>query len=159
MARRAALLRVDRNGATDSELPVHVTAASETAVKLALATPGAVAVALVGSWARGNARPDSDVDLVFLTQRPQVLLLDDRWHGQFGADAILVRTADFGAVQERRLRLASGLEVEVCIGHPSWADTDPVDAGTRRVVSDGIRVLWDPYLRLSALIEAVHAPA
>ena len=152
-------MTVGGNGTPEAELPAHVAAASQTAVKLALATPGAVAAALVGSWARGNARPDSDVDLVLLTERPEVLLLDDRWHRDFGADATLVRTADFGAVQERRLRLASGLEVEVCIGHPSWADTDPVDAGTRRVVSDGIRVLWDPYLRLSALIDAVHAEA
>lgn len=111
-------MRVDGNGAPQPELPAHVAAVSQTAVKVALVAPGSVAAGLVGSWARGNARPDSHVDVVLLT--------------------------------ERRLRLASGLEVEVCIGHPSWAETDPVDAGTRRIVSDGIRVLWDPYLRLGA---------
>ena len=113
-------------------------------------------MALVGSWARGTATPDSDVDLVLLTERPEALLLDDGWHRDFGPDAALVRAADFGAVQERRLRLASGLEVELCVGHASWAQTDPVDPGTRRVVADGIRVLWDPYGRLAALVEAVR---
>jgi hypothetical protein len=26
----------------------------------------------------------------------------------------------------------------------AWASTDPVDEGTRRVVTDGLRVLYDP---------------
>ena len=141
----------------EPELPAGIAAVCERAVKVAQAAPEAVAAALVGSWARGRARPDSDVDIVLLTDRPEALLLDDRWHRHFGSDATLVRTADFGAVQEQRLRLPSGLEVEVCVGRPSWAETAPVDPGTKRVVADGMRALWDPQGRLAALADAVRA--
>jgi len=50
----------------------------------------------------------------------------------------------WGAIAERRIVLPSGLEVEVGIGPLSWAQIDPVDAGTRRVVTDGCRILHDP---------------
>lgn len=33
----------------------------------------------------------------------------------------------------------------------SWAATDPVDDGTRRVITDGHRVLYDPHGALAAL--------
>ena len=94
---------------------------------------------------------------MLLTEQPERLLRDDAWHRTFGADVQLVRADDFGALQERRLRLASGLDVDVCIGRPSWADTDPLDEGTRRVVEDGMHVLWDPGGRLAALAAAVAA--
>lgn len=136
-------------------LPAHIAAVLDAAVAVGKAAPPGTAVALVGSWASGRARPDSDVDLVLLTDQPETLLRDDSWHGAFGREVRLIRAEDFGALQERRLRLATGLEVEVCIGHSTWAACSPVDAGTRRVVSDGIHVLWDPEGRLAALVEAV----
>ena len=140
-----------------AELPPLIAEIVEAAVDVAQAASGSVAVALVGSWASGKARQESDVDLVVLTREPEVLLQDDTWHAAFGAHVTLIRERDFGALQERRLRLASGLEVEVCVGLPSWAAT-PVDDGTRRVVTDGLRVLWDPESRLAALVAAVGAP-
>jgi predicted nucleotidyltransferase len=42
------------------------------------------AIALVGSWARGVARDDSDVDLVILTEAPEVYLINDQWMSKFG---------------------------------------------------------------------------
>jgi predicted nucleotidyltransferase len=42
------------------------------------------AVVLVGSHARGTARPDSDVDLVLLTERPRDLVDDTSWLERFG---------------------------------------------------------------------------
>ncbi|WP_406010148.1 hypothetical protein OG440_31650 [Streptomyces sp. NBC_00637] len=49
---------------------------------------------------------------------------------------------------------ASGLEVEVGVGSARWARTDPVDEGTRRLVTDGARPLYDPAGILGALIRA-----
>jgi len=46
------------------------------------------------------------------------------------------------------------LEVEVGIGPLSWAQIDPVDAGTRRVVTDGCRILHDPDGQLQRLLVA-----
>ncbi len=113
-----------------------------------------MAVALVGSWARGEALAGSDVDLVLLTHEPAAYLEDDGWIEQLAPGARLVRAASWGAIDERRLLLPSGVEVEVGLGRPSWADTDPVDPGTRRVVRDGLRPVFDPAGMLTALADA-----
>jgi uncharacterized protein len=110
-------------------------------------------VALVGSWARGTARADSDVDLVVLTSRRDRYLDADGWTAARGATRLL-RTQAWGPLTERRLLLEGGLEVEVGIAEPSWAATDPVDPGTRRVVTDGLGILHDPDGRLAALAAA-----
>ena len=99
------------------------------------------AVALVGSHARGDARPGSDVDLVVLSSSPAQLLEDRGWMTRFG----VVRAAedeDWGRVTSLRVWYANDLEVEFSLATPDWA-TSP-DDGTRRVASDGLRVLWDP---------------
>ena len=41
--------------------------------------PGIQAVALVGSHARGEARADSDVDLILLVEAPEHYLVERRW--------------------------------------------------------------------------------
>jgi hypothetical protein len=60
-----------------------------------------------------------------------------------------------GAIKERRLRQSDGLVVKLGIGTPSWAERTPVDAGTRRVASDGLVPLYDPDGLLTALAAAV----
>jgi predicted nucleotidyltransferase len=110
------------------------------------------ALALAGSWARRAARPDSDVDLVVVTDAPDRYVASDDWIGALGAE--LVATEEWGAVTSRRLRLPSGLEVEVGFARPSWAATDPVDPGTRRVVTAGLRAIHDPDGLLVALTAA-----
>jgi predicted nucleotidyltransferase len=115
--------------------------------------PDVDAVALVGSWARGDPRPDSDVDLVLLTNTPETYAEREDWIADLGANAV-VTTRSWGAITERRLLLPSGLEVEVGVGLPSWADTDPLDPGTKRVVVEGFRILHDPHGLLAALARA-----
>lgn len=116
----------------------------------------ASALALVGSYARGEGRPGSDVDLVLLIEDPRSLLTSTEWFAMFGADVSLVRAADFGAVQERRLLTADGHEVEVGIARPSWAAVDPVDPGTAAVVRRSMRSLHDPQGLLSQLETALR---
>jgi predicted nucleotidyltransferase len=101
------------------------------------------AVALVGSYARGAQRTGSDIDLVLLTSNPDRYTREDEWVTELGLGQ-LVQTRDWGAITEKRLRLPSGLEIEVGIGEPTWAAVDPVDPGTRQVVTDGMRPLYDP---------------
>lgn len=114
---------------------VHEWAASEDTV---------VAVALVGSWARGEARMDSDADVVVLTANDSYVRRGD-WVGALcGQDAALVRTVDWGPLTERRVRLGSGFEIEFGFAEPSWADVAPVDRGTRSVVLDGCVPWYDP---------------
>ena len=111
------------------------------------------ALALVGSWAYGAPQPESDVDVVLLTEAPSDYIERDDWLEEIGA-VRLVRTLAWGVITERRFALPSGLEVEVGIGTPAWAAVDPLDAGTRKVVSDGMRVLYDPDRLLAGLLAA-----
>ncbi|MCI4062597.1 nucleotidyltransferase domain-containing protein [Micromonospora sp. R77] len=113
-------------------------------------------VLVVGSWARGAARMDSDVDIVLLTDNPGHAE-PSGWTDLLGGDVI--RLAQWGALREVRLRRPSGLEVELGFVPLSWADTDPVEPGTRRVVSDGHCVVRDPAGRLVALSAACRAPS
>jgi aminoglycoside 6-adenylyltransferase len=119
--------------------------------------PDVVALALVGSYARDDAAAVSDVDLVLLTDDPASYTVDDEWIVDVGA-ARAFGPVPWGVVTERRLVLPSGLEVEVGVARPSWASNDPVDAGTRRVVRKGFRILYDPAGRLAALQEACDRP-
>ncbi|MGN9789666.1 nucleotidyltransferase domain-containing protein [Streptomyces sp. OZ13] len=112
-----------------------------------------VGLLLVGSCARNAARPDSDIDLVLLTTDEPRYLLDDAWAMELGLGEP-IRAQSWGAITERRCSTASGLEVEMGIGSPAWARTDPVDPGTRRVVTDGARLLHDPAGILAGLLAA-----
>ena len=118
--------------------------------------PDVRAVGLVGSWARGEARTDSDVDLVLLTREKKGYLRDEFWAGELGGLRI-VKTRFWGPTTERRFVLPSGLEVEAGIAPPSWAATDEIDPGTYRVVRDGLIPLYDPDGLLAALSEACSA--
>ncbi|MDK0523879.1 nucleotidyltransferase domain-containing protein [Streptomyces sp. ML-6] len=114
-----------------------------------------VGLLLVGSCARNAARPDSDIDLVLLTT-DESRYSDHAWADELALGK-LVRTRSWGPLGERRFAAASGLEVELNIGSPDWALTNPVDPGTRRVVTDGARPLHDPDAVLAALIQACRS--
>ncbi len=114
-------------------------------------------VALVGSWTRGAAAMDSDVDLVILSDAAAELVQRDGWCSFLGGGR-LVRSQAWGPVVERRVALASGLEVELDVAPVTWAQV-PLDEGTRRVLADGARALHDPDGLLRAAIAAAVATA
>lgn len=103
--------------------------------------PELLAVGLVGSHARGAARPDSDVDLVVIAREPRRYLDDTTWAARFGAVERLA-LEDYGRLVSARVWYAGGLEVEYGITDASWAAA-PLDPGTARVLGDGLRVLWE----------------
>ena len=106
------------------------------------------AVALVGSVARGDATADSDVDLVVVTRDRTPFVDRDEWARALGGHVIATR--EWGALVERRVRLADGIELDIGLVGPEWA-AQPIDAGTARVVRDGFRVLYDPASLLSTM--------
>ena len=64
--------------------------------------PDVQAIALVGSYARGAAKDDSDIDLVVLTERPQTYLDDVEWTERFGA-VEKVQVEDYGKLTSLRV--------------------------------------------------------
>ena len=59
-------------------------------------------IALVGSFARGEARDDSDIDLVILTDQPQTYLEDLKWIERFGT-VQNYQTEDYGKLTSIRV--------------------------------------------------------
>ena len=74
--------------------------------------------------------------------------------GRPGADQV----AERGPITERRFALKSGQEVELGIGQPAWASVTPIDDGTRRVATDGMRAIYDPDGLLAKLQHAWGRP-
>lgn len=99
-------------------------------------------VLLVGSYARNSARQDSDIDLVIITDQPEIYLEDDKWIKNFGKVREIIEE-DYKMVQARRVFYDNGLEVEYGITTPEWAKVNPIDLGTRKVISDGTKILLD----------------
>lgn len=108
-------------------------------------------IVVVGSWARDAARMDSDIDIVILTDEPARADAQS-WARLLGGH--LVREQAWGVLREVRIQRPSGFDVEVGIVPLSWAHTDPVDAGTYRVINDGHRIVYDPDGALAALSAA-----
>ena len=116
-----------------------------------------LALALVGSHARGAATETSDVDLVLITTDPQRYLRDTRWLQRFG-EIIKHQYEDYGLVTSIRVWYRRGLEVEYGITDARWAAM-PLDAGTRRVIADGMRVLFERVELLSRHLSPGSLPS
>ena len=109
------------------------------------------AVAVVGSWARDAATMTSDIDLVVLTSDVGFYVSTDGWCDFLGPIES-IRTAEWGVLTERRIRLPSGFEIEFGFAPLSWARTNPPDPGTLTVVRDGCLILRDPDDLLHSLL-------
>lgn len=107
------------------------------------------AAAVCGSYARGDARPDSDVDFCILTGNPSALLEDRSWIHGFGADArVAGPVEDYSLVQSIRVFFGS-TEAEFGITDEVWAGP-PIDRETADVINDGLQIIYDPDGRLAA---------
>ena len=110
-----------------------------------------VAAGICGSYARGDARPDSDVDFCILTRDPSSLLDDRAWISRLGADARVVGPAEnYSLVQSIRVFYGS-TEAEFGITDEAWARL-PIDRETAGVINDGLQILYDPEGRLAAAV-------
>ena len=108
------------------------------------------AVALVGSHARGTARKDSDIDLILITDEANDYLNDNQWTQQFGIIE-KKQIEHYGLLTSVRVWYGNGLEVEFGITDQRWAAL-PIDPGTRSVIMNGFRVLFERGNILSRLL-------
>jgi predicted nucleotidyltransferase len=97
------------------------------------------AVILVGSHARDEARPDSDVDLVIIAKNPERYFLEQTWFKNFG-QSIKTKHEDWGLVQSLRVWYDSGLEIEFGFTSKDWI-SEPLDTGTQKVLGNGYRFI------------------
>ena len=104
--------------------------------------PDIEGAALVGSYARDAADEESDVDLIILTKESERYLSDPAWAAGFG-EVGESRVENWGRLSSLRVFYRDGLEIEYGFVSPDWVDI-PVDAGTRRVISNGMKILVDP---------------
>lgn len=106
-----------------------------------------VAAGICGSYARGQARPDSDIDFCILTADPDSLLRDRSWITGFGSDArVAGAVEDYNLVQSIRV-LYGETEAEFGVTDQAWMEL-PIDHETAGVMNDGLRILYDPAGRL-----------
>ena len=123
----------------------------EDVTRWASRQPDIHALALVGSHARNAARQTSDIDLVLIATRPCEYLDDRGWLEQFGT-VVSLQVEFYGLLTSIRAWYADGREVEYGVTDERWAAV-PLDAGSRRVMADGMRVLFERGAILSRHLE------
>ncbi|HIT09379.1 MAG TPA: nucleotidyltransferase domain-containing protein [Candidatus Merdivicinus faecavium] len=111
------------------------------AARWAAGEPAVRALLLVGSWARGANRPDSDIDLMVLTDEREKFLDDPGCFSRFG-EISRQSVEQYGRCTSVRVFYAGGPEVEFGLADSGWASL-PLDPGTRQVLAGGFRILVD----------------
>lgn len=114
------------------------------------------AVALVGSYARGEARSDSDIDLILLARDPARYLRRTDWVSTFG-EVLESSLENWGEVQSLRVRFRDAPEVEFGFAGLDWAGLPP-DRGTSDVLRRGCRTLIDHDALLGQVLAAARGP-
>lgn len=115
-----------------------------------------IGLAIIGSYARTEARKDSDVDVIILTSDIEKYIDDatEDWARRFGFMREQ-RIEDSGAIKTIRAFYKNGHEFEFNFASPSWADINPLNEGTYQVIRDGMQILYDPSGILEKLRNAV----
>ena len=110
-----------------------------------------VAAGVCGSYARGQAKPDSDIDFCILTTDPDSLLEDRSWITGFGSNAhVAGAVEDYNLVQSIRVFYGE-TEAEFGVTDQGWMEL-PIDHETAGVMNDGLRILYDPAGRLERAV-------
>lgn len=118
---------------------------------------GILGVLLVGSYARGEAKADSDIDLVIICDVPQKYCADPDWIRQTFGESKIGNLEDWGLVKSWRAHFRNGLEVEFGITSTRWCSEPEIPLGTGKVVSDGAQIVFERNRLLTELVNAVSA--
>ena len=141
-------------------LPADVERLNAVITDWARQRPDITGLAMIGSWASGRARPDSDLDLVLLTDRQSEFRRDRDWPDAIAWDRAGFAVegwedASYGALWSRHIMLVPRAALELSFAGPSWASLDPIEPGTLRIVEEGCRILIDKSGALADLVASV----
>lgn len=98
-------------------------------------------IIIVGSYARGTNKENSDLDIIVITSNKSGMIVNQDFTQEFG-EVYKQQTEYYGACTSIRVWYKDGKEVEFGIVEPSWCST-PLDTGTYQVLSDGYKVIID----------------
>ena len=117
-----------------------------------------LAVAIVGSWARGTAHSASDIDIVIIARDPNYFLADRDWLLNFGSIGS-VKQEDWGLVQSLRVFYVDKQEIEFGITSEEWLSDNEIRSDTGKIIGDGMNAIYDPnHLLANALLKARKKP-
>ncbi len=122
---------------------------------------GIQATLLVGSYARGAQRPDSDIDIVMITDTKNEMIASREWLARLSfaigssdtnpaVNEAHVSIEYYGLITSLRLYIDSQ-EYEIGLGTREWIRI-PLDEGTRKVLEDGYRILYEK----GGILEAIR---
>lgn len=111
------------------------------------------AVGLVGSYARDAEKEDSDIDLMIIVKDQDLYIADESWINKFGEVDKIV-DEEWGQLKTKRVFYKDGPEVEFNFDKKSWVN--PKDSGTKRVVTDGMKILVDKEKLLENLVAILN---
>lgn len=98
-------------------------------------------IIVVGSYARGTNKENSDIDIVIITSNKTGMIADQKFVQKFGS-VCKQQTEYYGACTSIRVWYKDGKEVEFGMVDPSWI-ARPLDCGTFKVLSDGYKIVID----------------
>lgn len=98
-------------------------------------------ILIVGSYARGTNKENSDLDIVIITSNKSDMITKQDFTQEFG-EVYKQQTEYYGACTSVRAWYSDGKEVEFGIVEPSWVAI-PLDTGTYQVLSDGYKLIVD----------------
>ncbi len=130
-----------------NEIDLNVRVFLQSVVEWAKNEPDLLALALVGSHARGEASPESDVDLILLLRNPKEYLNNRDWISEFG-EPRHIDQEDWGKVTSLRVLYTEEFEVEYGLSNLEWG-SDPSDEGDAHVIGNGLIVLYEKDVHLS----------
>ena len=120
-----------------------------TIARWGLDEPKIQAVWIYGSWARGTAKPDSDLDVILFCNAPQEWRNETSWALRPEWNGIGLRVSGWSDVGgfdsrwSRSIRFQTGAEIEFTVVDTDWATTAPYPEELLNDVSQSFHVVFD----------------
>ena len=103
--------------------------------------PDILAALLIGSYARGEERLNSDIDFILVVEDVEKWLQKNTWVKIFGP-VLSMTLEEYEQVRAIRVYYQDSLELEFGFVTPSWLEKPYADS-TKKAMDSGLKVLFD----------------